>query len=67
MDEEIIVPIKLNEKTVKILVEFLNTTDWDEMRFFVEDILREADKVTFKMNTMTKQIMKENPFSQKHL
>ena len=67
MDEEIIVPIKLNEKTVKILVEFLNTTDWDEMRFFVEDILREADKVTFKMNTITKQIMKENPFSQKHL
>ena len=67
MDEEIIVPIKLNEKTVKILVEFLNTTDWDEMRFFVEDVLREADKVTFKMNTITKQIMKENPFSQKHL
>ena len=67
MDEEIIVPVKLNEKKVKILVEFLNTTDWDEMRFFVEDILREADKVTFKMNTITKQIMKENPFSQKHL
>ena len=38
MDEEIIVPVKLNEKKVKILVEFLNTTDWDEMRFFVEDI-----------------------------
>ena len=67
MDEEIIVPVKLNEKKVKILVEFLNTTDWDEMRFFVEDVLREADKVTFKMNTITKQIMKENPFSQKHL
>lgn len=67
MDEEIIVPVKLNEKKVKILVEFLNTTDWDEMRFFVEDVLREADKVTLKMNKITKQIMRENPFSQKYL
>lgn len=67
MDEEIIVPVKLNEKKVKMLVEFLNTTDWDEMRFFVEDVLREADKVTLKMNKITKQIMRENPFSQKYL
>lgn len=67
MDEEIIVPVKLNEKKVKILVEFLNTTDWDEMRFFVEDVLREADKVTLKMNKITKRIMRVNPFSQKYL
>lgn len=67
MDDSIIVPIKLDAEKVKMLVSFRNSTDWEEMGFFVEDILRAADKVTLKLHETTNEIMKENPFSQKYL
>lgn len=65
--ETITVPIELDAKKVKMLVEFLNSSDDEEMCIFTEDILREANDVSLKMSNTTKSIMKENPYSQSYL
>lgn len=65
--EIITVPIELDAKKVKMLVEFLNSSDDEEMCIFTEDILREANDVSLKMSNTTKSIMKENPYSQSYL
>ena len=65
--ETITVPIELDAKKVKMLVEFLNSSDDEEMCIFTEDILREANDISLKMSNTTKSIMKENPYSQSYL
>lgn len=67
LNETLIVPVELDAKTVRMLVEFLNSSDEEEMCIFTNEILRKANEVSLKMSNTTKQIMKENPYSQSYL
>ena len=65
MTETITVPIELNSKTVEMLNSVLNVTDLDDLSIFIEDILKKANEISLELNA--KQIMKQNPFSQRYL
>lgn len=65
MTETITVPIELDSKKVEMLNSVLNVTDLDELRIFIEDILKKANQISLKLNAT--QIMKQNPFSQSYL
>ena len=65
MTETITVPIELDSKRVEMLNSVLNVTDLDELRIFIEDILKKANEISLELNA--KQIMKQNPFSQRYL
>ena len=67
MNKTITVPVKLDVKRVNMLVTFLNSTDEEDMRIFIEEILKETDRTSLSMRELSKSIMQENPFSQKHL
>ena len=67
MNEIITVPIQINTQIIRMLVSELNETQNSEMSVFIEEVLREADKVSLKLYETTNQIMKENPFSQKNI
>lgn len=67
MNEKIIIPIELDVEKVKMLVSELNNIESSEMSIFIEDILRKTNDVSLKMRDVMKDIMKENPFSQKYL
>lgn len=65
MNETITVPIELDSKKVEMLNSVLNVTDLDELKIFIEDILKKANQISLKLNAT--QIMKQNPFSQSYL
>ncbi|MCR5252575.1 MAG: hypothetical protein K6C98_02545 [Treponema sp.] len=67
MNKSISIPIELDEKKIKMLVSFFNSTEDEEMSLFVEDILKKANSVSLEMQELSKKIMSENPFSQKYL
>lgn len=65
MNETITVPIELDSKKVEMLNSVLNVTDLDDLSIFIEDILKKANEISLELNA--KQIMKQNPFSQRYL
>ena len=65
MTETITVPIELDSKRVEMLNSVLNVTDLDDLSIFIEDILKKANEISLELNA--KQIMKQNPFSQRYL
>ena len=65
MTETITVPIELDSKKVEMLNSVLNVTDLDGLSIFIEDILKKANEISLELNA--KQIMKQNPFSQRFL
>mgnify|MGYP007069834339 CR=1 FL=1 len=65
MTETITVPIELDSKSVEMLNSVLNVTDLDDLSIFIEDILKKANEISLELNA--KQIMKQNPFSQRYL
>ena len=67
MNEKIIVPLELDVEKVKMLVEFYNASDWEEMNIFVEEILTKLNTVCLTLNETTAEIMKQNPFSKMYL
>lgn len=67
MNKTITVPVKLDVKRVNMLVSFLNSTEEEDMRIFIEEILKETDRTSLNLRELSKSIMQENPFSQKHL
>jgi len=67
MLNSIYVPVKLNAEKINMLVSFLNSTDEEDMRSFVEDILRQTNKTSLKIHQINETIMQENPFSKNYL
>lgn len=67
MDEQIIVPIELDVRKVRMLVSFINSTDSEDMEMFVEEILRKTNDISIKIKKQANEFLKENPFSSEYL
>jgi len=60
---KITVPLELSVYDIKMLTQEMNDTENSDMSIFIENLLKEADKVTQKLNETAQKVRNVNPFS----